>query len=268
MQSGLPVSVNVSIERGASVSGTVLFDDGSPAIGLNVTVLAHSKNSWVPFGMQPVGGPNTFTTTDDQGNYRIARLPARDYLVQITFSRSTEIFHFDERGRASSSSNSSDSLSFYSGGKSRQSGAGPFSLSPGEDLRGEDIQIPLSKLHSVRGSITAARDGHLPNGGSLTLLHADDKSMLSGTSLTKDEEEFTFSFVPEGDYILRVNGAADVDYVEKPNPPGSIPSSYAEPRFLRTYGSADQLIHVTSDLTGILVAVPDLGEMKNPPPNP
>ena len=48
------------------------------------------------------------------------------------------------------------SLMIYSGDATRKSEAVPFKLGPGEERTGEDITIPLSKLHSISGVVTAA----------------------------------------------------------------------------------------------------------------
>lgn len=45
VQAILGASVNVLLERGAAVSGTILFDDGSPAPGLWVGLLTHKKGN-------------------------------------------------------------------------------------------------------------------------------------------------------------------------------------------------------------------------------
>jgi hypothetical protein len=140
----------------------------------------------------------------------------------------------------------------------RPKDAAPFSLKLGEDRHGEDIQIPLGKLHSVRGVITSAYDSHVINGGEVALYYPDDKIPVSSASVTRDDSGFTFSFVPEGDYILRVEYAADVEYDEIPNPPHSTPPTRTETRMLRSYGSADLRLHIDGELSGVIVAVPDL----------
>ncbi len=48
-------------------------------------------------------------------------------------------------------------LMVYSGDATRKSDADVFKLGPGEERAGDDITIPLSKLHSVSGVVTAAR---------------------------------------------------------------------------------------------------------------
>jgi hypothetical protein len=135
-------------------------------------------------------------------------------------------------------------------------------LTLGEERRGVDIEIPVSKLHSVRGNIVAARDGHVLNGGQLTLLYPDDRDMVAVTSLASDDDTFSFSFVPEGDYILRVDGASDVDYREISNGPHRWPPTHTEPHVVRQYGSAEQPIHITGDLGSVTISAPDLSPQK------
>ena len=263
VQANLPVTVNVTLERGAAVSGTVLYDDGSPASGLHVMVLVRIKDGWVHLPSNPVGNSSYSASTDDQGNYRISGLPARDYVLEAELNLSKTTYSIDDHGSTSLSMNRFYSLSIYSGGKTRPKDAVSFSLSLGEERHGEDIEIPISRMHSVRGSIVAARDGHVINGGQLSLLYPDDKSEVSHTSLTKDDDGFSFSFVPEGDYILRVNSASDNEYVEIPNAPHSMPPTRTETHTVRSYGSADYPLHVGSDLTSVVVVVPDLPGQKS-----
>ncbi len=264
VQANVPAAASVTIERGAAVSGTVLYDDGSPASGLHVMLLVRSKDAWIPLPSNPIGNASYSAGTDDEGHFRISGLPARDYLLEAELNLSKTTYSVDEHGSTSVSMNSFYSLSIYSGGKTRPKDAVPFSLSLGEDRHGEDIEIPISKLHTVRGSLVAAHDGHLVNGGSLSLLNPDDKTEAGRTSLTRDEDGFTFHFIPEGDYILRVSSAADTEYVEIPNAPHSMPPSRTEARTSRNYGSADYPIHIEADLSGVVVAVPDLPDQKIP----
>jgi hypothetical protein len=123
-------------------------------------------------------------------------------------------------------------------------------------LGGQDIEIPLTRLHTIRGSIVAAHDGHILNGGQLSLLYGDDRSEASKASVSKDDNTFTFGFVPEGDYILQARGV-DNDYVEIQDPAGSWPATHTETKFLRGYDTAEQPIHVAGELSGIVVSAPD-----------
>ena len=115
--------------------------------------------------------------------------------------------------------------------------------------------LPISRLHAVRGTVVAARDGHTLNGGEVSLLYPDDKSPVSHAPITS-EAEFDFTFVPEGDY-LHVDRAADTEYREIPNPPGGMPPTWTEKHTLKSYGTAELPIHVSNDVTGFVISVPD-----------
>ena len=41
-------SINISLERSAAVNGTILFDDGSPAPGIEVQLRERKQGKWVP----------------------------------------------------------------------------------------------------------------------------------------------------------------------------------------------------------------------------
>jgi hypothetical protein len=206
-----------------------------------------------------MAGSGFYTQTDDQGHYRLTGLPAGKYLLKADLRLSKTTYKVTEHG-SSYTSGSGYSLAIYAGNTTREKDAEAFALTLGEERRGVDIEIPVSKLHTVRGNILAARDGRVLNGGQLTLLHPDDKSMVAVTSLTNDDDTFNFSFVPEGDYILRVDGASDVEYSEISNPPGQWPPTHTDQRVLHQYGSAEQPIHINGDLSGVTISAPDLSQ--------
>jgi hypothetical protein len=261
VQANLPASIEVILERGAAVSGTVLYDDGSPATGLNVSLLVRKKDKWVPIQSGPFD-TSYHTQTDDRGAYRISGLPAQQYLVEVDLSMNKVTYEFGNGGIAMSTS-PGFSLPVYSGGAWRTKDAALFSVKLGEDRQGEDIQIAISQLHTVRGMLTAAHDGHVVNGGSIQLLHADDKSDAAKIDLTKDDNGFTFQFIPDGDYVLHIANASDTEYEEIPNPPGTVPPSIIKPHRVRSYGPVDEPLHIDRDITGLAIAVPDLTPGKN-----
>lgn len=119
VQSGLPASIDVFLERGAAISGNVSYDDGSPAAGLEVNVLARmlqeGKEAWAQFEMSPNLALDR-VVTDDRGNYRISGLPARKYVVEISLTLGRTITYISSSGSGTASSNNhSDLLSIYSG---------------------------------------------------------------------------------------------------------------------------------------------------------
>lgn len=256
VQGNLGASINVSLERGAAVSGTVLFDDGSPAQGVGVRLMTRNKNEWVPIETGSADGMSVGRETDDHGYYRISGVPGNEEcLIEVTLSASSSTSYFSSNGM-SVSSDDQFNLHFYSGGAFRAGKAHPFALKLGDDRPGEDIMLPIAKLHKVQGAVTAQKDGHTVNQASLELLFADDKTELGKTSLNKDSV-FSFAFVPEGDYLLRASSAGDVRFDEVPNPAGSFPPTHTSTKVLHDYAPADIPIHVEGDLLDLTVAVPD-----------
>lgn len=238
VQSGAPAAIDVTLQRGAAVSGTVLYDDGSPAPGLPVQLLIHQKDKWV----EPRGGPvpnAPSATTDDRGQFRINGLPAQEYLLAVQLHVAKTSYDVNPNGFGFSSEGDYQ-IPVYSGSKLRTRDAAPFSIKLGEERTGEDVTVPLGKLHSVSGSLVAARDGHGLNGGQVRLLHADDRSELATTRLSKDDTGWTLSFVPEGDYILSISDGADVNYEEVANQAGSVPPTHTVPHVVHIYAAVEQ----------------------------
>jgi hypothetical protein len=264
LQSGLPATADIVLERGTSVSGNISFDDGGPAVGMNALVLTQmevmGQKSWAEFNFSsgPFGMTEWFVT-DDRGNYRISGLPPGKYIVeaQVQFSE-LKTFIDSSGGSASSSNAHSVNLPFYSGSTPHMKEAAGFSLQPREERTGEDIVIPISKLHTIKGNIVSARDGHLVNGGSVSLLDASAHSLIGDQFLTEDDPGFTFGLVFEGDYILTVPMSFDVDYVPIKRQGNGLgpPEFNARPRHY--YASASMPLHVDGDSDTVTVAVPEL----------
>jgi hypothetical protein len=249
-------SIDVRIERGAAVSGTIRFDDGSPATGALVFVLHKSKNKWVPSSTGDYGAfamPNSLMT-DDLGHYRVGGLRDREYILQAT------LFHLDlvpagahDAGLSGALRNS---LAVYSGDVMRQSDAMPFKLGPGEERTGMDITIPLSKLHSVSGAVTAASDGHSINSGQVSIEDPTDKENVGEGEIGNDGT-FHLEAVPEGTYTLRVQNPSDKQQQEQEISSGEHHMLSSSNKILHQYGDLEQPIKIEGDIPNLVLAVPD-----------
>lgn len=257
-------SINISLERAAAVSGTILYDDGSPAPGVDVRVQARKDGKWVPVhnvAGDGMGSGNSIT--DDRGNFRITGLPPiKEAILEADLSIQNSTLNFSKNG-FSTYGGPSFTLTFYSGDAFRLSDAKPFKLTKGEERPGEDLSLPLSKLHKVQGVLLAKKDGHVLNHGSVSLLFADDRTQLGTTEIAAGNESFDFPFVPEGDYILQVSSAADARFDEVPNSPGSVPPTWTKTTVLHLYGTTEIPLHVDSERTGVTVDVPETGAAAN-----
>jgi hypothetical protein len=250
-------SVEVRLERGAAISGSVNFDDGSPASGLAVKVLRKEKDGkWAVMESSSRTRFTPSTKTDDQGHYRIAGLPSGEYLAETDLTLNEMVIEGFLGSLTSSSMETKASLSVFSGGSIRPRNATSFKLGAGEERAGEDIAIPLAKLHGVTGTIMAERDGHIVNGGTVALLYADDKAEMSSARVDADDPTFRLEFVLEGEYILQVKNAEDDIREDVPNPPGTMPRSYARVRAVHSYGASEQPLGVHGDINGPVISEP------------
>lgn len=250
VEAGRTAVVNLTLERGASVNGTVSFSDGTPAAGVSVKILLEkSDGSWEPVGMQAPGrylGAGV-TATNDLGEYRIAGLSAGRYVIEVDLT----ISHSQMTGSVNGSSGSSSSggfwLSIFSGGKLKANKDAAFALTAGESRPGEDLVIP--KLHTVSGVLVAAADGRALV-GSLRLLDSDGKTPVTDANASGPDGAFRFEGVPEGIFVLMTNAmdpqaiAANRDAITK------------DPGSARVYGMVQQSLDVSADIDGLVISVP------------
>ena len=259
VQSNLPTSADVVLQRGGAINGNITYDDGEPAAGIEVAPLIRTlrdgKDAWMRIGLQP-DRLMFSNVTDDRGNYRISDLPAGKYAVEVDLNVSDSKTYITAFGSSGSNSTSHSSrLAIYSGNTPRMKDAVGFTIRPPEERTGEDIVIPISKLHTIRGNIVSAHDAHVVNSGQVMLLNADDHTPVGSGQLTEDDPSFTFSFVFEGDYVLSVPVAADVDYVPVPAASGNMGPPQFNAHVLHFYGSSSVRLHVDGDTDGVVIHV-------------
>jgi Carboxypeptidase regulatory-like domain len=239
VQSDQTASIDIRLKRGAAVSGTIRFDDGSPAVGIHVGPVYMSQTKSSASDDFGVAGD---VVTNDLGHYRISGMRGGIYCVEALLS------HLDLVPTANHDSPFSDMmrsvLVVYSGDATRKNAAASFTLTSGEERTGEDITIPLNKLHTVSGVVTAVRDGHPINAGNLVLMSPEDKELVADAEIASDGT-FQIEAVPEGSYILRIRGAHDT-------------MKGAGEQTTRQYGNLEQPLKIESDIPNLALAVPDM----------
>jgi hypothetical protein len=241
VQADQAASIDIRLVRGAAVSGTIRFDDGSPAVGIHVGPV-NIRQSQTKSSASDDFGVAGDVVTNDLGHYRISGMHGGRYAVEAVLS------HLDSVPTANHGSTFSDMmrsvLVVYSGDATRKSAAASFTLNSGEERIGEDITIPLNKLHTVSGVVTAARDGHPINAGNLVLMSPEDKELVADAAIASDGT-FQIEAVPEGSYILRIRGAHD--------------TMKADGEKTRSqYGNLEQPLKIESDIPNLALAVPDM----------
>ncbi|MDQ1694247.1 MAG: hypothetical protein QOH85_1782, partial [Acidobacteriaceae bacterium] len=212
---GQPVSVELTIERGASVGGAIRYDDGSPAIGVTVG-LEHKNNkgAWEA-ALQSTsqsfdnfaGGRSDGVSTDSAGRFHIDGVPAGEYLLHAHLVSQTVTLPVSGTGALGVYTQPGLEFNLYSGDAFWRKDAKPLKLGAGDEVD-VDMVIPLAKLQTVSGSVVAATDGHGVSLGSVTLELRDDPSEVRTAVMGRDGQ-FRFLYVPEADYVLKTQDAAD-----------------------------------------------------------
>ncbi len=227
---------DVTLQRGASIAGTVHYDDGSPASGIGISLLVRGpEGKWVDAELSRYRSGFFFDHTDDDGNYRISGLPAGEYATQANLAVSDQTTQTGPMPNNPSStieirySITRFSLPLYSGDVFRKPQAVPYTLGTAEVRTGSDLTFPLAKLHKVTGQVVT-KSGHTVNAGNVDLLYADDRSRMTEASIQFDDQLFHLDFIPEGEFLLEVKDPKDVRKVEVENAPGYTPAPTKKPR--------------------------------------
>ena len=264
VQSGQPVHADIQLERGASISGTIHYDDGSPAPGVIPVVMVLQKDGkWKelsgPGGIVPV-------STDDRGHYRIYGLAGGKYAVKAALPTMQAMTGLG--ASVSMHMNMGDALVVYSSGAMREKDLKPVEVGPGAEVDGVDVIFPLDNLHTVAGSVIAKSDGHAVDTGTILLEDPDTKAMLRTMTINSDGT-FRFNYVPEGQYLLKVSGASDTDSAGSADSgSGNDLMRMLHSKVLKSYGDAEQPVTVKNDASGIVIQVPDQTAAPSAVPKP
>jgi hypothetical protein len=190
---------DITLFRGASLSGRVLYADGSPAIHafLRVEHADPDRNTREPDKDHHTVPTDPVTaSTNDLGQFRISGIrPGRYRIAAVPRLQDTK----------RSGVYSPTTFAFYSGDTIHRKVAKVYELRLGDDLGNIDITIPISGLHRVSGHL-ATQDDHSLNMGTVALTSADDDSILYRTEIDRNGA-FTFANVPTGTYALTLTAA-------------------------------------------------------------
>jgi hypothetical protein len=248
---------DVRIERGAAISGRILYEDGSPAVGWILSVIkpgstASAADAATQAMSQALAmsGAAQVAKTDDLGRFRIAGLAAGQYAIQATLIAPSVGINATNIGDGGSGIN----LAVYSGSTFSRADAKAISVAAGEENTGGEITIPSHRLHNIVGHVYAQSDAHALNVGSVTLSSKSDPG-LHAVAAVRDDGSFHFEYLPGGvTYTINVVGAAD----GKNGAPsaGFMGMNFPNPEILRKYGTASTDVSLgDSDIENVRLTV-------------
>jgi hypothetical protein len=182
--SGQTANITITLSRGASLGGTVSYDDGAAAINLPVHL----------FRKDSAGVWKGFTNS-----YKVM-VTLREAVVvptTITGQQSLKV-----------SVTTGDALRVFNGGKFRLRDAPEVDLQEGEERTDVDLSIPTTGLRTVRGVVVKQTDQQPITAGAVRLLDPQDKSLLRETTIQVDGS-FVLDYVPDGSYLINVEPGRD-----------------------------------------------------------
>lgn len=263
----------VSLVRGGVIAGAVRFEDGMPDEGSRVLLMRRdAKGNMTRYFPNTLAQPNI--TTDDQGHFRFAGLPEGEYTLsmQLAVQNVQQISGGDvytaHPGTYYTTTGPSW-LTVYFGNVFRLEESKSIKLTGGFLSDGDDIEIPLSKLHSVSGTVVDVATGAPVNQATVRMILSGEgqngKNAPIGRTDVGEDGSFNFPFVPEGSYKMTVSGAQTITRDQVPVQfPVQLPGDSGQTirTFMRSvektaqkYDDASQPIVVHGETTGVTVMV-------------
>jgi hypothetical protein len=246
-------TADVMLERGAAISGRVLYSDGAPASQVSiqmedVNAKPNPKAARTAFDMGSMYR-SVFThqtlSTDDQGRFRVSGIRPGTYriaVVQPISFADLESGGGNDMGEAIGmsvfgSGGDPRSIHFYAGDTFHKKSAKTYELRPGDTLNDLDIRLPIDGFQEVRVHLSAP-DGRAINSAQITLTDTTDDAIHfnidpsparpipssdSAAITGHDDGIYEFHSVPPGTYALTITAAQILALHTGPPQPGQFP---------------------------------------------
>jgi hypothetical protein len=231
--------LDLHLDRGGAISGTLLYDDGNPASGWTLSVIKPKspedpgEATAAAMGQAlAMMGATPPVKSDDLGHFRISGLPPGDYALKASLLATGVGISATNMGEGGSGI----VLAAYSGNTFTRDDAKSIHVIPGQEQPGEDITIPARKLRNISGHAYAKSDGHALNVGIVTLTRKDNPAVNLSAAI-RDDGSFRFEYLPAATYTLTLAGAADGSNANA-KPVGLIGMNIPNPDILRKYAIA------------------------------
>lgn len=243
-------TVQLSLQRGATLSGAVQWDDGSPAAGVSVSAQTAastgSASAQLTSGFLrqgPFPGFGNVAQTDDRGRFRLTGLQPGSYVLRATV---LSPIPSESGGGGPGRGQRLTNLNVYAPNKLRKTDAAVLTLTAGEERPDVNVVLALSGMHTVTGQVSSP--GATVRSGSVLLTDQTD-STLSRRGFINADGSFTIAYVPAGTYMLRVTASAQAQNEGRGGPGQGSDAS------VRFQPLQESVTVADSDLTGLNVSV-------------
>jgi hypothetical protein len=191
--------VSISIVRGATLSGQVVWEDGSPASGVPVTLQAVTpvKLPDTLNSLPPMDGQRS-NTTDDRGHFRLTGIAAGEYYVQTFLNVRYPAAQF-------STVMTNASLLLYAPGVLRRAGAKSVKLTHGEERDDLRMVLDLGKLHTITGHVSGLATSSTSTTAGTIFLRDTQEQTLNRTATVLADGTFKLLYLPAGTYGVVVS---------------------------------------------------------------
>jgi len=193
-------SVTLTMQRGGTISGRIVWEDGSPASGVTVQAVSTDANVAMPAVLAAIQSPGAQTSaaTDDRGGFRISGLSSGNYVVMTIIQN---------RGFGGFQRGPTTPIRVYGSGYFHKADAKPMNVRAGDERSDVRMVIDLHALRTVTGHATANSPGLSVASGRVNLTDSSDPTLqMQGT--IDANGQFTVKYVPPGTYTMQVSGAS------------------------------------------------------------
>jgi hypothetical protein len=202
--SGVTESVDLRLERGSSIEGTVRFSDGRPAhtgaqVANEVAVSVEMKTKEGKFVRS--GGA---AHTDSSGHYRIEGLAPASYVVFVALPGKMVPTSRGLQGSGGEIVYASDTV--------RASQARVVDVRGVENHDQVDIDIHIAGLHKVTGKVVT-NTGAVINNSAIVRLYPSGEPGLSRSTPLQTDGSFSFDDVSDEEYTIAVEFERETEFL-------------------------------------------------------
>ena len=199
---GGSASITFRLDRGGSITGRVLDDEGEPVVRAHVSAGQRRSIGGVWRLMQVGAGARA--TTDDLGHFRLYGLPTGEFYVSASYTVPTL---GPDPAQAGEQPRYGFAPTFYPSAAGIE-GARKVGVRLGQETGGIDLTLVRATLGSVSGRVTDAAGAPLTDRQVGVMLMARRDTMggvVPGGQRWREDGTFAISNVPPGRYLVAAN---------------------------------------------------------------